>query len=188
MPPRAPSSCGKTNMNCFIDLRYLAAPLLNLLFYLLQDLQIKPWGHDNDQLYIDHDHLILKLFFILFIAFATFLFLFTSIKLPLNVSVTAGAICSRAGDFSVPVTLSLLCSIFLSQQQFWVAYPIILCTSAWYGWLSNLLNWFFNQLKGFFFWFYHTLQAIPTLNCIIFFTQEQDHPEEDPPMVDIEIS
>ena len=162
-------------MNLHVELRHLVPPLLNLLLVFLQNLQVgNIFQVDSD------DHLMLKLVFFLFIAVVTFLFLFTSIKLRLTVRATAGAIHLGAEDFSFPVAILLLCSIFLSPQHFWVGYPIIFSISIWYASVFNLV-------KRFFIWFYHTLQELPTLIVTCFIQEQDEHPEQEPPVGVVEV-
>ncbi|KAA8522128.1 hypothetical protein F0562_012558 [Nyssa sinensis] len=43
-------------------------------------------------------------------------------------------------EFSVPVTTSLLASIFLPPLHFWIAFPIIICLRGWVDVIWNLLK------------------------------------------------
>jgi hypothetical protein len=76
----------------------------------------------------------------------------TSVKLPFTLSVDSLRL--RAGDYSGPLTLSLLASLFFPLSLFWFVFPMLLIVSPWY-----------EMILG---WFCHTLQAIPALiiTCI----------------------
>ncbi|KAA8522131.1 hypothetical protein F0562_012555 [Nyssa sinensis] len=63
-------------------------------------------------------------------------------------------------EFSVPVTTSLLASIFLPPQHFWIAFCIIICLRGW-------VDVIWNQLKA-------------TTVAIICTTQQEVQPETEP--------
>ncbi|KAA8522132.1 hypothetical protein F0562_012554 [Nyssa sinensis] len=63
-------------------------------------------------------------------------------------------------EFSVPVTTSLLASIFLPPLHFWIAFPIIICLRGW-------VNVIWNQLKA-------------TTVAIIWTTHQEVQPETEP--------
>jgi hypothetical protein len=137
------------NMHLVVDLRYVVPPLINLA---------KPWAPD------DHPNLNNEIFLMacLFLAIATLLFLFISLKLPLTPTVEPLRL--KAGDFSAPLTLSLLASLFLPSSLFWDVFPMLVILSPWYEILLDLL-------RRFIFWFGQTLRAIPDLIVICISTQ-----------------
>ncbi|KAA8522130.1 hypothetical protein F0562_012556 [Nyssa sinensis] len=63
-------------------------------------------------------------------------------------------------EFSVPVTTSLLASIFLPPLHFWIAFPIIICLRGW-------VDVIWNQLKA-------------TTVAIIWTTHQEVQPETEP--------
>ncbi|KAA8522133.1 hypothetical protein F0562_012553 [Nyssa sinensis] len=107
------------------------------------------------------------------------IFLFISIKFNLNFHISATMDPIRLGyrelfrvsaimepvrfgytQFSVPVTASLLASIFLPPLHFWIAFPIIICLSGW-------VDVIWNQLKA-------------TTVAIIWTTHQEVQPETEP--------
>ncbi|KAG6717931.1 hypothetical protein I3842_04G125400 [Carya illinoinensis] len=151
-----------------LDLRSLSPPFINLTLMLLFS-QDKPWPQDHVILafYILAHHL-----FLLFLVTLILLFLFISVKLPL--SPTMQPIRLRVGDFSLPLTLSMLASLIFPPSLFWMVFSIVIIASPWYR-----LLW--NALKSFLCSFYGTLRDIPTL--IILCTIQ----EPAPPQVEIEV-
>ncbi|KAA8522126.1 hypothetical protein F0562_012560 [Nyssa sinensis] len=63
-------------------------------------------------------------------------------------------------EFSVPVTTSLLASIFWPPLHFWIAFPIIICLRGW-------VDVIWNQLKA-------------TTVAIIWTTHQEVQPETEP--------
>lgn len=159
-----------------IDLRYTIPLLINLTLLLLQKSQVKPW--DQNCASETHLHTTLKMTTLL-LAIVILLFLFTSIKLQLDVLVTTRPICLRAGDFSGAVAISLLASFIFPPPHFFVAYFLIICISPRYGLLLN-------PFKHFFGWLYRAMQAIPTL-IIICSTQQPESPEPEPPQLETDV-
>jgi hypothetical protein len=94
-----------------------------------------------------------------------FLFLFTSVKFSLTLSLEPFQF--SAGDFSTPLTLPLVASLFFPPDLFWFVFPMHLILSPWYGILSDLL-------KRIIFWFCDFLQAIP---AFIIITCIHQHPQ-----------
>ena len=124
-------------MRGLVDLRYVVPALINIG---------KPW--------VQQPNLISNEMFVkvcLFLAISIIVFLFTSVKLPLCVEPPQ----LRAGDFSSPLTLSFLASLFLPSPLFWFVFPMLVILSPWYGIIVDLL-------KRFILWSSHILQAIPT--------------------------
>ncbi|KAE8055568.1 hypothetical protein FH972_012398 [Carpinus fangiana] len=124
-------------MHFVADLRYVVPPLVNLTLLLFIP-QPKPPNIYNE----------IFVMACLSLAIAVLLFLFTSVKLPL----TVGALQLRAGDFSAPLTLSLLASIFFPSPLFWFVFPILVILSPWYemlwGVLKRLMLWFCDTLQS----------------------------------------
>lgn len=151
-------------MVCYIDLRYALPPLINLFFVLLLPNQeyYSNYGLDKIAQYP------FLLFPLLFLAVVAFLFLFTSIRLGLNVE----PVLLQAGDFSAPVALLLLASIIFPPAVFWFVYFILIMISPWHGILVNLFNYFLCWLR-------QTLQSLPTLivACIPLGLQRQESVE-----------
>jgi hypothetical protein len=151
-------------MRGLVDLRYVyvVPALINIG---------KPW--------VQQPNLISNEMFVkvcVFLAIAILVFLFTSVKLPLTITVEPPQ--WRAGDFSSPLTLSFLASLFLPSPLFWFVFPMLVILSPWYGIIVDLL-------KRFILWFSHILQAIPT-HIIICVTQRprDDHePHEEADLV-----
>jgi len=143
-------------MHLFVDLRYVVPALINLG---------KPWVQDpslNNPIFVMAS---------LFLAIVTLIFLFTSVKLPLTLSVEPVRL--RAGHFSSPLlTLSLLASLFLPSSLFWYVFPILISLSPWYEILLNLL-------KRFMLWFCDTLQVIPVLIITCITQCPQVEPDEE---------
>jgi hypothetical protein len=133
-------------MEFLVDLRYVFPPLINLTLRVLIP-QAKYRAQDpnfHGEIFVMACDLSLVI--------AILLFLFTSVKLPLTLSVDSLRL--RSGDFSGPLTLSLMASLFFPLSLFWLVFLMLLIVSPWY---EMLLNWIF-----------HTLQAIPALiiTCI----------------------
>ncbi|KAE7998702.1 hypothetical protein FH972_003219 [Carpinus fangiana] len=108
-----------------------------------------------------YEYPILMMPYLFLVISLLLLILFTSVRLPLTVE----QLQLRAGDFSGPLNLSLLASLFFPSSLFWFVFPVlvILSPSPWYETVSDLL-------KRFIFWFCDTLQALPAL-IIICITQ-----------------
>ncbi|XP_059655189.1 uncharacterized protein LOC132302370 [Cornus florida] len=92
-------------MQCYIDLRYIVPPLMNLLFFLLR----QPYSSKSSHC-----------FSLIVLAILILIFLLTSIKLPLTITVATDAIRLRAGDFSAAVVLQsfpTVNAIVFTQEQ-----------------------------------------------------------------------
>ncbi|KAJ4710078.1 Pentatricopeptide repeat-containing protein [Melia azedarach] len=150
-------------MNFFVDLRYFFPPIINLVILLLTS----PHGVvsllSSSSTYLN-DYPLLKLASLAFVIFLSLLFILTSVRLHL----TARPITLRSGYFSCPLAFSLLASIFLQPNLFWVAYFILIITSPWRGFFWDLQKRFWKS-------FVLALKAIPTL--VITCTQRQNNPE-----------
>ncbi|KAI8553880.1 hypothetical protein RHMOL_Rhmol05G0050500 [Rhododendron molle] len=92
-----------------LDLRFAVPALLNLILFLLQHLQEKPWLPSLPNLNMNWNS-----WFFAIVLLITFLI--TSVKLPL--SLTADHIRVRVGDFSFFLAITLFSSIFLPQLLF----------------------------------------------------------------------
>ncbi|GFZ00851.1 hypothetical protein Acr_14g0004860 [Actinidia rufa] len=114
-----------------IDLRFVVLAVINLSLFLLQHLQNgkSNWGHNESIL--DLNFWVLAIFISLF--------LLTSVKLPLDVSVIAEPIRIRAGDFSIPLAVSVMASLFLPERLFWLGFGIVICVSPWHSLVSDLV-------------------------------------------------
>jgi cation transport ATPase len=109
------------------DIRYVVPPLINLIVWVFIIPLAKHWAQD----YPNFNGNIFVLGLLSLAIFILLVFLFISVKLPL----TVGTLQWRAGQFSVPVTLSFLASIFFPSTLFWSAFLILLMhviVSAWY--------------------------------------------------------
>ncbi|KAG6636127.1 hypothetical protein CIPAW_11G089100 [Carya illinoinensis] len=156
-------------MSSLLDLRYLVPPFISLCFMILLP-QDKPWpqGHGNLAFDILYHHPFFLAIFIL-------LFLLISVKLP----ITAGPIYLQVGDFSISLTVSILASLIFPASLFWLIFPILTIASPWY---HMLLDGF----KHCIYWFYKSLQQIPTL--IVHYTiQRQEETEAAPLQAEIEL-
>ncbi|KAE8055551.1 hypothetical protein FH972_012384 [Carpinus fangiana] len=115
-------------MPFLVDIRYFVPPLINLTLWVFIIPLAKHWAQDpnfNNNIFVLTCLSLLAIFILL-------IFLFTSVRLPL----TVGTLQFRAGDFSVPFTLSSLASIFFPSPLFWSAFLMILIvvmlSPAWY--------------------------------------------------------
>jgi len=132
----------------------------------------------------DHQILVnpvLVMAYYLFLAILTFIFLSTSVNLPLTVE----PICLLKADFSAPLTLSFCASLIFRPSLFWLVFPMLLIVSPWYTLFSA-------QLKRFMIWFYDNLQTIPAfiIICVLGRQEESDEPlppPPPPPQVEIEV-
>ena len=128
-------------MEFLVDLRYVVPPLINITLWLLMP-QPKPSPQPPN---IYNEIFVMAY---LSLAISILLFLFTSVKLPLTVE----PLHLRPGDFSAPLTLSLLASLFLPSPLFWFVFPILVILSPWYemlwGVLKRLMLWFCDTLQS----------------------------------------
>ena len=109
------------------DIRYVVPPLINLIVWVFIIPLAKHWAED----YLNFNSNIFVLALLSLAIFILVIFLFISVKLPL----TVGNLQWRAGQFSVPLALSFLASIFFPSPLFWSAFLILLMlviVSAWY--------------------------------------------------------
>jgi hypothetical protein len=143
-------------MDFSVDLRYVFLPLINFTLWVLIP-QAKAWA--------------------LVIPILILLFLFISVKFPLTLSLEPFQF--SAGDFSTPLTLPLVASLFFPSHLFWFVFPILLILSPWYGILSDLL-------KRIIFWFCDGLQAIPALIITCIHQHPQVEHEAIVPQVELE--
>jgi hypothetical protein len=145
-------------MDFLVDLRYVFLPLINFTLWVLIP-QAKAWA--------------------LVIAILILLFLFTSVKFLITLSLEPFQF--SAGDFSTPLTLPLVASLFFPSHLFRFVFPMLLILSPWYGILSDLL-------KRIIFWFCDRLQAIP---AVIIITCIHQHPQVEHeaivPQVEVEV-
>ncbi|KAF7113004.1 hypothetical protein RHSIM_RhsimUnG0170500 [Rhododendron simsii] len=149
-----------------LDTRFVVPALLNLALSLLQQHQGKPWLPSPPSLNMNW-----KIWF--FSIVILLLFLITSARLPL--SLRAGRIRVRAGDFSFFLLISLLGSVLLPLPIFWFGYTTILCISPWHSFLSGLLMQFLFSV-------WDILCNIPVLIITCMFqNRQQDETETDPP-------
>ncbi|KAG2680103.1 hypothetical protein I3760_11G082700 [Carya illinoinensis] len=137
-------------MRYLVDFRYLVPPFLSLCLVILLS-QDKPGP--RAQVILTFDILYHPLFLI-FHAALTLLFLLISVKLPFTL--TLERIRLRVGDFSLPLTVSMLASVIFPPTLFWVVFPILIVTSPWFRMVLDMF-------KSFLRWLYHTLQYIPIL-------------------------
>jgi hypothetical protein len=134
-------------MKVLVDLRYVFLPLINFTIWVILTPQSKPWAQDPNL-----NNPIFVMAFLSLVIPILVIFFFTSVKLPLTLSVESLRL--RAGDFSAPLTLSLVASLFFPLSLFWIVFPMLLIVSPWYEMILD--------------WFCHTLKAIPALiiTCI----------------------
>ncbi|GFZ00852.1 hypothetical protein Acr_14g0004870 [Actinidia rufa] len=68
----------------------------------------------------------------------------------------------RVGDFSIPLAVSVMASLFLPQRLFWVGFGIVICVSPWHSLFSDLV-------VGFLWRVWAILRTIPVLiiSCIV---------------------
>ncbi|KAI3716796.1 hypothetical protein L1987_67950 [Smallanthus sonchifolius] len=128
-------------MDFKIDLRFLLLPLANLLFPLYST------------------------------AIIIVLLLFVSIKVHVTLQLTSTSLLRfQPLDFSVSVTICLLCLIFVSPPYFWIVNPILLL------FLSRWDDLLLKMLKIVFGWLYHSIRSIRMheLLCIINDNHEQE--------------
>jgi hypothetical protein len=147
-------------LEVLMDFRYGFLPLINFTLWVLIP-QAKDWALDPN---FDSEIFAIS-FLCLVIAILILLFLFTSVKFPLTLSLEPFQF--SAGDFSTPLTLPLVASLFFPPDLFWFVFPMHLILSPWYGILSDLL-------KRIIFWFCDFLQAIP---AFIIITCTHQHPQ-----------
>ncbi|GMQ04600.1 hypothetical protein CsSME_00049960 [Camellia sinensis var. sinensis] len=139
----------------YLDLRFLVPALINLILFLLQDHYHNPISNPN-------------LWFI-FISIVTLLFLLISVKLPLHVSVTIEPVRIQPGDFSGPLAVALIASVFFPKSLLWVGYGTIMCITPWHGLVLD-------SIVKIIWWIWEIIQAIPVLiiSCIVVHQHQQE--------------
>ncbi|GFZ00848.1 hypothetical protein Acr_14g0004830 [Actinidia rufa] len=137
-----------------VDLRFVVLAVINLSLFLQHH-------HQNGKSNWDPNESILNLNFWVLPIFIS-LFLLTSVKLPLDVSVIIEPIRIQAGEFSIPLAVSVMASLFLPQSLFWVGFGIVICVSPWHNLFSDLVVGFLCQ-------YWTILRAVPVLiiSCIV---------------------
>ncbi|KAI3515491.1 hypothetical protein L1887_14389 [Cichorium endivia] len=145
-------------MKCYMDLRYLLPPLINLGLPYVSPSKFTLQSSD--------------LVFVSFIAIAVLLFLLVSIKLSLGVSIHINCgplLLFRVEGFSLIMAILLSLSIFMPREKFLIAFTFVICISSFHDALLDLL---LQSLT----WFYHAIRSIPVvdLHCVIQQEQQQE--------------
>jgi hypothetical protein len=132
-------------MRCVTDLRYVVPPLISIIFMVVD----RNMGSTDHQILVNP---VLVMAYYLFLAILTFIFLSTSVNLPLTLEPICFSLLKA--DFSAPLTLSFFASLIFPPSLFWLVFPMLVIVSPWYTVFSA-------QLKRFMCWFYESLQTIP---------------------------
>ena len=142
-----------------IDLRFIVLAVINLGLFLLQHHQKGKSNWNPNEPILNLNLWVLSIFISLC--------LLTSVKLPLHISVIAEPIQIRAGDFSVPLAVSVIASLVLPRHLFWIGFGIVICVSPWHGLVSHFV-------VGFLYGVWEILRGIPVLIICCF---AQQHPQ-----------
>ena len=105
-------------MPFLVDIRYAVPPLIHLTIWVFIIPLAKHWAQE----YPNFNNNIFVMACLSLAISLLLIFPFISVKLPL----TVGTLQLRAGDFSTPLTLSFLASIFFPSPLFWPAFLMLL--------------------------------------------------------------
>ncbi|KAG6630760.1 hypothetical protein CIPAW_13G042300 [Carya illinoinensis] len=159
-------------MRYLVDFRYLIPPFLSLYLMILLSQDKKPCS--QDRVILAFVILYDPPFLIFLVTLMTLLFVFISVKLPFTL--TPEPIRLKVGDFSLPLTVSMVASLILPPPLFFVVFPILIVTSRWFGMVLFVFKIFLR-------WLYHTLQYIPILIIGCTIQRRQGEPGATPPQV-----